>query len=117
MNLKLLLNISLVALVIQFIGCGEGGNPLTNALTGAKVKKVTITAGDATITDREGDGLSHLKLECNNGLVIDVDWKRNPLNDFGYDIYEPEINMTYNRLAVMMLARGVIASYLKGEYD
>ena len=90
---------------------------VSSVLDGSKVTKVTIKAGEATITDKEDDGLSHLKLECNNGLVIDVDWKRNPLNDFGYDIHEPVINMTYNRLAVMMLARGVIASYLNGKYD
>jgi len=116
MNMKQFFNTSLVVLLFQCTGCGEGGNPAVNFLTGTKVKKVTVGAGDAVITDKK-EGLCHLKLECNNGLVIDVDWERNPYNDFGYDIYEPEINMDYNRLAIMMTARGVIASYLKGEYD
>ncbi len=88
----------------------------TNVLAGKKVKKVEIEAGDVTITD-DVDGISHVKVECNNGLTIDADWKRNALNEFGYDIYEPEVNRTSSKLSVMILARGVIASYLKGEYD
>ena len=108
--------VSLAGVVVVALKFGDGGNPVSNLLAGAKVKKVKIKAGDVTITDKE-DGLSHLKLECNNGLVIDADWKRNPFNEFGYDIYEPVVNMDYNRLAVMMSARVVIASYLRGEYD
>ncbi len=61
--------------------------------------------------------MSHIKVECNNGLTIDADWKRNALNEFGYDIYEPEVNRDSHKLSVMILARGVIASYLNGEYD
>ena len=83
----------------------------------AKTKIVEIGAGKATITDKKGNGYSHVKIECNNGLVIDADWQRNSFNDFGYDIYEPTVSMDYNRLAVMATARGVIASYLRGEYD
>jgi hypothetical protein len=83
----------------------------------AKTKIVQIGVGKATITDKKGNGKSHVKIECNNGLVIDADWERNSFNDYGYDIYEPTINMTTNRLAVMLTARGVIASYLRGEYD
>ena len=49
--------------------------------------------------------------------MIDADWKRNAFNDFGYDIYEPTVSEDTNRLAVMTLTRGVIASYLRGEYD
>jgi len=84
---------------------------------GPKVTRATVQAGDAIITDREDTGLSHLKLTCNNGLVINCDWERNSYNDFGYDIYEPSVSRDYNRLAVMILARGVIANYLKGKYD
>ncbi len=83
----------------------------------AKTKIVQIGAGKATITDKKGNGHSHVKIECNNGLVIDADWKRNRFNDYGYDIYEPRVNRTTNKLAVMITARGVIASYLRGEYD
>ena len=77
---------------------------------------VEIEAGTATITDNPS-GTSHVNIACNNGLVIDADWERNEPNKFGYDIYEPEVNMDYNRLAVMVLARGVIAEYLNGGYD
>ena len=94
----------------------NGVTNATNLLAGKKVKKVKISAGDATITD-DLDGISHIKVECNNGLTIDADWKRNAMNEFGYDIYEPEVNITSNKLSVMILARGVIASYLNGEYD
>ena len=84
-------------------------------LRGKKVKRVEIGAGVATITD-DKNGLSHVKIECKNGLIIDADWKR-AFNDFGYDIYEPKVSKDYNRLAVMTTARGVIASYLNGKYD
>ena len=94
----------------------NGVTNATNLLAGKKVKKVKISAGDATITD-DVDGMSHIKVECNNGLTIDADWKRNALNEFGYDIYEPEVNITFDKLSVMILARVVIASYLNGEYD
>jgi len=78
--------------------------------------EVEIEAGTAFITDKP-EGTSHVKIECNNGLIIDADWERNSYNEFGYDIYEPEVSMDYNRLAVMVLARGVIAEYLNGGYD
>ena len=94
----------------------NGVTNATNLLAGKKVKKVKLSAGDATITD-DVDGMSHIKVECNNGLSIDADWKRNALNEFGYDIYEPEVNITTDKLSVMILARVVIASYLNGEYD
>ena len=94
----------------------NGVTNATNLLAGKKVKKVKLSAGDATITD-DVDGMSHIKVECNNGLTIDADWKRNALNEFGYDIYEPEVNITSDKLSVMILARVVIASYLNGEYD
>ena len=94
----------------------NGVTNATNLLAGKKVKKVKLSTGDATITD-DVDGMSHIKVECNNGLTIDADWKRNALNEFGYDIYEPEVNITSDKLSVMILARVVIASYLNGEYD
>ena len=81
-----------------------------------RVKKVRLKVGIATITD-DLSGTSHVCVECNNGLVIDADWRRNVANEFGYDIYEPSVNQDYNRLAVMTTARGVIAAYLRGEYD
>ena len=115
--MKYFINISLVGMVSFFFGCGDGDGGAGGLFDNAKVTKVTVKAGDVTITDREGDGLSHVKIECNNGLVVDADWERNSANDFGYDIYEPEVNRDTNRLAVMILARTVIANYLKGEYD
>jgi hypothetical protein len=102
-----------VVVVPALTGCSD----VLNAIGGPKVVEVDVTAGHVTITDREEKGLSHVKIECNNGLVIDADWERNPSDNFGYDIHEPVVNQTYNRLAVMMTARTVIASYLNGKYD
>ena len=92
------------------------GSAVSDALSGAKVTRVEIEVGVATITDDEDD-LSHVKIECNNGLEIEADWKRNSYNEFGYDIFEPTVNKDYNRLSVMMTVRGVVASYLRGEYN
>ena len=115
-GIVLIIVVVVVALAaVDFATDGEytaGINPF-----GPKVTRVTVQAGDAVITDREDTGLSHLKLTCNNGLVINCDWKRNSYNDFGYDIYEPSVSRDYNRLAVMLIARGVIANYLNGKYD
>jgi Zn-finger nucleic acid-binding protein len=113
-----------VAVILSTRWSGDGflpdsisiGSAVSDALSGAKVTRVETGVGDVTITDDEDD-ISHVKIECNNGLEIEADWKRNPYNDFGYDIYEPTVNQNYNRLAVMMTARGAIASYLRGEYN
>lgn len=96
-------------------GC-DAARRVAGGLTGQTVKIVQVGAGKATITDRKS-GVSHVRVECNNGLVIDADWKRNPASEFGYDIYEPTVSQDFNRFAVMMTARGVIAAYLRGEYD
>lgn len=102
-------------LSFTMIGCESASNSVS-VLSGKKVKKVSLQVGNVTITD-DKSGISHIKVECNNGLIINADWKRNAINEFGYDIYEPSVNMDYNRLVVMMTARGVIAAYLRGEYD
>lgn len=94
----------------------QPGRPARPTWSSRKTKTVQLKIGTATITD-DRTGTSHVRVACNNGLVIDADWKRNPGNDFGYDIYEPSVNRDYNRLAVMMTARGIIAAYLRGEYD
>jgi predicted small secreted protein len=91
-------------------------NKVTGIFTGKKITEVSIEAGEALITDDE-DGVSNVEISCNNGLVIKAEWKRNSSNDYGYDIYEPEVNQDYNRLTVMIMARRVIANYLNGEYD
>jgi hypothetical protein len=112
-NSKMTKVISLLFLVLVLSsGCKDVGA----ALTGKEITRVTIEAGDVVITDDE-DSVSNVKISCHNGLVIDADWKRNPYNEFGYDIYEPTVNMDYNRLAVMIMARSVIANYLNGEYE
>ncbi|MFM8495837.1 MAG: hypothetical protein ACKOEM_09980 [Planctomycetia bacterium] len=80
------------------------------------IHRIKVGVGDVIIT-RKAQGLSHINIRCNNGLVIKADWQVNPLNDFGYDLYEPEVNQTTNRMAVMMTTRGIIAAYLRGEYD
>ena len=94
----------------------SSGSAVPDTVSSAKVKRVSLEVGDATITDDE-DGISHVKIECNNGLTIEAKRKRNPYDEFGYDIYEPTVNQDYDRLAVMTIARGVIANYLNGEYN
>lgn len=119
----------LVALAIVFVGALAGSfrqaspgnaersrNPARSFWNSTKTKTVQLKVGTATVTD-DLAGTSHVRVSCNNGLVIDADWKRNPYNEFGYDIYEPTVNRNCNRLAVMVTARGVIAAYLRGEYD
>lgn len=92
--------------------------PLLSVLAGCdNVTTVETDVGKVRITDKGDDGLSHVTIECNNGLVIDADWKRNSYNEFGYDVYEPSVSEAYNRFAVMMTVRGVIANYLNGNYD
>jgi hypothetical protein len=80
------------------------------------IHRIEVKLGKVIIT-RKAQGLSHIQIRCNSGLIINADWKLNPLNDFGYDLYEPEVNETTNRMAVMMTTRGVLAAYLRGEYD
>jgi hypothetical protein len=104
------------AFVCFTAGCGETGQKVFSTISGKKVKTVQLKAGEATITD-DTSGISHVRIKTNNGLTIDADWKRNPINEYGYDIYEPSVSMDYNRLAVMLTARSVIAAYLRGEYD
>lgn len=103
----------LLTLTLFLIGCDEG-----SIFSSAKFTKVDLEVGKAIITDRgvENDQTSHLNLKCNNGLIIDVDWNRNPYNEYGYDIYEPTVSEDTNRLAVMITVRGVIANYLNGRY-
>jgi hypothetical protein len=93
-------------------GCGDLGH----TLAGKEVTRVTTGVGDVIVID-DKDGTSTIEIICNNGLIIKADWVRNSLNEYGYDIYEPEVNRDYNRLAVMITARGAIASYLRGEYE
>jgi len=83
--------------------------------TARKTTRVTITAGDVIIVD-DKNGISSVEIQCNDGTIIEADWERNSTNEFGYNIYEPTVNKTTNRLAVMILARKVIANYLNGEY-
>ena len=82
-----------------------------------KVTTVETEIGKVRITDRGDDERSQVKIECNNGLVIEAEWQRNAYNDFGYDVYEPSVSESYNRLAVMVTVRSAIANYLNGNYD
>jgi hypothetical protein len=88
-------------------------------ISGPKITEVTVKAGDVKITDPEKYGSwCDLYMRCNNGLIIECQFKRNPGNfDFGYDITEPTVNMSYNKLAVFVTARGVIKNYLDGNYN
>lgn len=108
--------IRLIPFVIMAALTTSSCKDVSAVITGKKLTKVTVEAGDVVITDDE-DGISNVEISCNNGLIVNADWKRNPSNDYGYDIYEPTVNMDYNRLAVMVIARSVIANYLRGEYE
>lgn len=90
-------------------GCETARNAAA-ILSGKKVKTVHLEIGNPVVTDATS-GMSHVRVECNIGLVIDADWRRNAANEFGYDIFEPSVNQDSNRLAVMMTARGIIAAY------
>ena len=109
-------SLTLVILILFAAMTLSSCKKVTGIFTGEKITEVSIKAGKALITDDE-DGVSNIEITCNNGLVIKAEWKRNSSNEYGYDIYEPEVNQDYNRLAVMIMARGVIANYLNGEYD
>ena len=102
----------LSTLIFLITGCSDIGA----TLAGKEVTRVSTGVGEIVVLD-DKDGISSIEINCNNGLIIKADWTRNPLNEFGYDIYEPEVNMDYNRLAVMITARSAIANYLRGEYN
>jgi len=106
-----------VLLYFVIANYGKIEQAVSTSISGKKVKTVQLKVGEATITDDTSGGVSNVRIKCNNGLVIKADWQRNSSNEFGYDIYEPSVNMDYNRYAVMMTARSVIAAYLRGEYD
>ena len=92
--------------------------PLLSVLAGCdNVKTVETDVGNVQITDKGDNDLSHVTIKCNNGMVIDADWRRNSYNEFGYDVHEPSVSETYNRFAVMVTVRSVIANYLNGNYD
>jgi hypothetical protein len=88
---------------------------LVAAITGAQTKRVQLEAGVATFTINR-NGPHHLHVVFNSGLIADADWKENSLNDFGYDIYEPQVSQVTNKLALMIMLRGIIANYLNGKY-
>jgi len=115
MNRLLITLLAFTAVSLGISGCSATDSAI-GLLTGKKITRVEAKVGKITITDDE-DAVSHVRIDCNNGLQIDADWKRNPANNFGYDIYEPTVNRDENRLAVMMSARMVIAAYLRGEYE
>ena len=102
----------LSTLIFLITGCSDIGA----TLAGKEVTRVSTGVGEIVVLD-DKDGISSIEINCNNGLIIKADWTRNPLNEFGYDIYEPEVNMDYNRLAVMITTRSAIANYLRGEYN
>ena len=77
---------------------------------------MTVKVGEVTIID-DLNGLSSVEIQCNDGTIIKAKWKRNSANDFGYDVDEPVVNRTTNRLALMIVVRSVIANYLKGNYS
>lgn len=52
--------------------------PLLSVLAGCdNITTVKIDVGKVRITDKGDDDLSRVTIKCNNGVVIDADWKRN----------------------------------------
>jgi hypothetical protein len=84
--------------------------------SGPTIKTFRLEVGKATFRLQK-NGWNELKVECNNGLIAETRWRPNPADEFGYDIAEPTVNQTTNRLAVMILLRGIIANYMNGKYD
>jgi hypothetical protein len=88
---------------------------LFGSVTGSETKRYVLEAGVATFTINR-NGPHHLHVVFNSGLIAEADWKENPLNEFGYDIYEPQVSQDINKLALMIMLRGIIANYLNGKY-
>ena len=82
--------------------------------------KQTIRLGNGTV-QIEGDGdygeWCSLHYERNDGLVLECDFKRGGISEFGYDLTEPTVNRTVSKLAAFLIARGIIKNFLDGEYD
>ena len=114
--------IAVVAVVINVVSqvgstvTSGGGGFAPRDKQSPGIHRIEVGVGKVIIT-RKAQGLSHINIRCNNGLIIDADWRVNLANDFGYDLYEPEVSETTNRMAVMMTTRGILAAYLRGEYD
>ena len=52
--------------------------PLLSVLAGCdNITTVKIDVGKVRITDKGDDDLSRVTIKCNNGVVIEADWKRN----------------------------------------
>ena len=82
--------------------------------------KQTIRLRDGTV-EIEGKGgygeWCSLHYERSDGLVLECDFKRGGITEFGYDLTEPTVNRTMPKLAAFLIARGIIKNFLDGEYN
>ena len=94
---------------------GDGAGTSTGVRS-SRVRRFSVTAGDVVVTHKPV-GLNHIQIKCNNGLVIDSDWQLNAASEYGYDLYDVDVSRDYNKVAVFITLRGILAAYLRGEYD
>jgi hypothetical protein len=96
---------------------GGGRSVASSTRSKTKTKRVEVQLGTVIITDHGYSEINQVRIECNNGNVLTSNWRRNPANQFGYDLEEPTVTETTNRMAVILAIRGAIANYLNGKYD
>jgi len=82
-----------------------------------KTVRIPVQMGMVIITDNGYLEINQVRIECNNGNVLTSQWRRNAANKFGYDLEEPTVTETTNRMAVIFAIRGAVANYLNGKYD
>lgn len=81
-------------------------------------RKIQLQNGSVEI---EGDGdygeWCSLHYERNDGLILECEFKRGGLTEFGYDLTEPTVNRTMSKFAAFVIARTIIKNFLDGDYD
>jgi hypothetical protein len=83
----------------------------------AKTTRVNLKIGKAVIKEKSF-ATDYLKITCNNGLVIEVDWESSTNESgFGYDLIDVQVSEDYNKMTIFMTVRNIIVNYLNGEYN
>lgn len=125
---SLILIISIVVIVIVVNKAGtefadmkeQVSNSAQNIAENIITRNKTIELVNGTVKI-EGKGdygeWCSLHYERNDGLVLECDFKRGGVSEYGYDLTEPTVNRTMSKLAAFLIARGIIKNFLDGEYD
>lgn len=98
-------------------GIDRAAQAVKTSSSRSKVKRVSVGIGTVIITDNGYSEVNQVRIECNNGNVLSSQWRRNAANKFGYDLEEPTVTETTNRMTVILAIRNTIANYLNGKYD